>query len=136
VSGAGTHQASFAAGFPGELEPNDGFASENLLPVGGYLLGNMDKIEVDVFRVLIPVAGQYTFETSAVDGSCGFALQEDTNMALYDPNGGLLTSNDDINFNGLDYCSRISLSLDPGAYHLSVRGLRGGSYSVQARAGN
>ena len=136
VSGSGTHQASFSAGFPAELEPNDGFASENVLPVAGYLLGNMDKTEVDVFRVLIPLAGQYTFETSAAGGACGFALQEDTNMALYDPNKALLVSNDDINTNGLDFCSRITLSLDPGAYHLSVRGLRGGSYRIQARAGN
>jgi subtilisin family serine protease len=135
VSGAATHQASFSMGFPLEQEPNDVFANENVLPLGGYLVGIMDPTEVDVFQVLIPDAGQYTFETPAVDGACGFALQEDTILNLYDVNEALVSSNDDISTSGLDYCSRITASLVPGAYHVAVRGLRGGLYRVQARTG-
>jgi hypothetical protein len=135
VSGVGTHQASFSAGFPSEREPNDVFASENLLPVGGYLLGTMKPTDADVFRVLIPVTGQYTFETSGVDGACGFALQEDTAMNLYDSNNILIGSNDDISASGLNFCSRITQSLAPGAYHVAVRGSRGGFYRIQARVG-
>ena len=135
VSGASTHPASFSVGFPSELEPNEVFASENLLPVGGYLRGSMDPTAVDVFRVLIPVSGQYSFETSAVEGACGFALQEDTILNLYDSNEALVTSNDDIDRSGLNFCSRVTLSLNPGTYHVAVRGLRGGSYQIQARVG-
>ena len=59
-------------------------------------------------RVQIPASGQYTFETSAVDGACGFALEEDTILELYDVSGALLASNDDIDVENLNICSRIT----------------------------
>jgi hypothetical protein len=89
-----------------------------------------------MYRVLIAQAGQYTFETSPVDGACGFALEEDTLLGLYDANGVLMTSNDDINPDVFNFCARVSATLAPGTYHVGVQGLFGGTYRVQARSGS
>jgi subtilisin family serine protease len=135
VDGPGTHRASFAIGSPTEDEPNAGFGDANLLPVGGYIQGTLTPSNKDVFRVLIPEAGQYTLETSAVDGACGLALEDDTVLSLYDPNRSLLTVSDDIDERSFNFCSRITATLQPGAHYLEVQGLNGGRYRVQARFG-
>jgi subtilisin family serine protease len=135
VSGTDTHQASFAVGFPRELEPNGTRANANVLPVGGYLIGQVNRTEEDMTRVLISQEGQYTFETSAVDGVCGFALEADTRLELHDATGALLTSNDNIDSSARNLCSRLTMSLAPGTYYLGVRGNREGRYRVQARSG-
>lgn len=147
VTGVGSHQASFSVGFPSEREPNETATDANTLPVGGYLIGGTsvaDEGGTDAFRVLIAEAGNYTFETSGVDGACGFALEEDTRMALYGPDQSQIAISEDIDTSARDFCSRITTSLQPGAHHLLVRGLRGGSddvlgqparYRVQARSG-
>jgi subtilisin family serine protease len=138
VNGPGTHQASFTAGFPAEEEPNGSggdFAGANDLPVGGYLIGATPPENDDNFRIRIAQAGQYTFETSGVDGACGFALEEDTILGLYRGDGTAADSNDDIDQPGLDFCSRITTTLQPGTYYLRVQGFVGGRYRIQARAG-
>jgi subtilisin family serine protease len=136
VTSAATYHASFSIGIPSEAEPNGTVANADVLPVGGYFQGEMDPADVDLYRVLIPQAGQYTFETSPVDGACGFALEEDTLLGLYDANGVLMTSNDDINPDAFNFCSRVTATLAPGAYHVGVQGLFGGRYRVQARSGS
>jgi subtilase family protein len=135
VAGPGTHHASFSIGFPAEVEPNGTFGSAHVLPVGGYLLGRLTSTDADIYRVLIDHSGDYTFETVPVDGACGFALEGDTELRLYDADGGLLTSNDNIDTAGLNFCSRISRSLIPGVYRLRVQGQREGVYQVQVRSG-
>jgi subtilisin family serine protease len=135
VTGSGSHQASFSVGRPSEQEPNETLANADVLPVGGYLLGKMTPTDLDGYRVLIPQPGQYTFETSPVDGACGFALEEDTVIGLYDAQGNLITSNDDIDKNAGNFCSRITATLTPGTYHIGVQGYNGGTYRVQARVG-
>jgi subtilisin family serine protease len=136
VTSAGTYHASFSISVPSEAEPNGTVANADVLPVGGYFQGEMDPVDVDMYRVLIPQAGQYTFETSPVDGACGFALEEDTLLGLYDANGALMTSNDDIDPNALNYCSAVTATLAPGTYHVGVQGFIGGRYRVQARSGS
>jgi hypothetical protein len=136
VTSAATYHASFSIGIPSEAEPNGTVANADVLPVGGYFQGEMDPADVDLYRVLIPQAGQYTFETSPVDGACGFALEEDTLLGLYDANGVLMTSNDDIDLDAFNFCSRVTATLAPGAYHVGVQGLFGGRYRVQARSGS
>ncbi|HEX2248713.1 MAG TPA: S8 family serine peptidase, partial [Gemmatimonadales bacterium] len=135
VNGPGTRRASFAIGSPAEDEPNRDFDQANLLPVGGYLQGALDPNDEDVLRVLIPQVGQYTFESSAVNGACGFALEEDTALRLFGPSRNLLATHDDIDPEASIYCSRITATLQPGAHYLEVRGLDGGRYRVQARPG-
>jgi hypothetical protein len=90
--------------------------------------------DVDISRVLIPADGQYTFETSAVDGACGFALGEDTILQLYDDAFNLLLENDDIGGN-LNYCSLITTNLTTGTYYVAVWGYWAVPYRVQARGG-
>ncbi len=135
VTGAGTHHASFSVGRPAEQEPNDRFGNANLLVVGGYLIGDTSPDDNDSYRVLIPQQGQYTFETSAVDGACGFALEEDTVIGVFDAQGTPLGSNDDINQATDNLCSRVTLTLAPGRYRVDVQGVNGGAYRLQARAG-
>jgi subtilisin family serine protease len=136
VTGTGTQNISFSIGRPVEQEPNETLAEANVLPVGGYLIGATNWTETDVYRVLIPQQGRYIFETSGVDGACGFALEGNTTIALYDAHGVLVASNDDIDVNVLNLCSRINFILAAGEYELRVQGLFGGSYRIQVRAGS
>ncbi|HEV7365890.1 MAG TPA: hypothetical protein VGN76_08585, partial [Gemmatimonadales bacterium] len=135
VAGAGTRHASFSIGRPGEQEPNDKSGDANLLVLGGYLIGETSPTDNDSYRVLIPQQGQYTFETSPVDGACGFALEEDTVIGVFDARGAPLGSNDDIDQAGMNLCSRVTLTLAPGRYRVDVQGLNGGAYRIQSRAG-
>jgi hypothetical protein len=135
VDGAGTYAASFTTGLPGELEPNDGIEPAMTLPVGGWLQGDITGLDLDVYRVPIAAAGQYTFETSGVRGACGFALEEDTLLRLYDATGVEITFNDDISLAVNNYCSRITMTLAAGTYYVSVQGFYGLRYRVTARQG-
>lgn len=141
-----SHHASFTIGFPSELEPNETVSDANALPVGGYLSGVVSAArggDTDVFRVLIAQAGEYTFETSGVDGACGFALEENTIMGLYGQDESKIALSDDIDTAARSFCSRITTTLQPGTYYLWVQGFqgptdvlgRGGRYQVQARSG-
>ena len=91
---------------------------------------------IDVYRLRIPAVGSYTFETSGWVGACGLAIEEATAIALYDHNGQLLTYTDFIDQQHLNYCSRLSLNLNPGAYFVGVAGAFGYRYRLQARAGS
>ena len=137
VVGAGTYPVYFSIGLPAEQEPNNTFANADALVIGGYLYGSISNpsTDVDVSRVTIPQTGQFTFETSGWAGACGFALEEDTNIGLYDSTGSQIASNDDINASALNYCSRITATLGPGTYYIGVFGKRGGQYRLQVRAG-
>jgi subtilisin family serine protease len=136
VAGAGNYPASFAVGFPFEGEPNDLHEEADPMPVGGYLNGVMFEA-VDIMRVVVPLSGLYTFETSAGNGYCGFALNEDTYIELHDASQSLIASNDNIDSSGYNLCSRIAVTLQPGTYFLSVRGWYGIGlpYRVAVRSG-
>jgi hypothetical protein len=140
VSGAGTYPASFAIGLPTEHDPNNTIASANVLMIGGYIYGTIvnpsASVPDDVYRVLIPQAGTYTFETSGWIGACGFALEENTNLGLYDATGTLITSNDDIDAAYYNFCSRVTAVLNPGTYYVGVAGYYGRRYRLQARSGS
>lgn len=139
VTTGGSHEASFSVGFASEREPNETLTDANFLPVGGYLSGVVSAPEggdTDVFQVLIAQPGQYTFETSAVDGACGFALEEDTFLGLYRADETLVGVNDDVDLAASNFCSRVSASLERGTYYLRVSGYSGGRYRVQARSGS
>jgi hypothetical protein len=138
VAGTGTYPASFTIARPIESEPNDATGTASALVVGGYVVGVIGSpfVDSDVYRVLIPQAGQYTFETTGYSGACGFALEDDTFLELFDVNGIPITSNDDIDLGNLNFCSRITMALSPGTYYLRVDGFLGGNYELQARSGN
>jgi subtilisin family serine protease len=140
VAGAGNYPASFSIGFPVEADPNNTIATANVLMVGGYMEGKIvnpsPSVPDDIYRVVIPQAGTYTFETSGWVGACGFALEENTILGLYGASGTLITTNDDIDAVHYNFCSRITASLTAGTYYLGVAGYYGRRYRVQARSGS
>jgi hypothetical protein len=125
-----------------QVEPNHTIATASLLMIGGYVQGaTVDSATVDFYRVTIPTAATYTFETSAWVGACGFALEEDTIIGLFSAAGTFITSSDDINPATLNFCSRLTRTLGPGTYYLAVAGyfgggVFGGRYRLQARIGS
>ena len=123
---------------PTEVEPNNTTTNADALAIGGYVFGSISNpsTDLDAYRVLIPQGGQYTFQTSGWIGACGFALEEDTVLGLYDVNGTLITSNDDIDAPNLNFCSRITATLSPGTYYVAVTGFVGRRYRLQARSGS
>lgn len=134
VNGAGNYGASFAIAQPTELEPNNTIAQANPLALPGTMNGTLGTAsDVDIVRVLIAQPGTYTFETSAQNGACGFALEANTELALENATGALIASNDDINAATLDYCSRITATLVPGTYYVAVSGWTAGRYRLTAR---
>lgn len=138
IDGAGTYGGiDFATGYPWEIEPNQDMAQASLLPVGGWIRGGLepDADTGDFYRVVIPADGLYTFETLPKEGACGFAREEDTILRLYDAGGAVLAEIDDIDTDGLDFCSRISREMTAGTYYLEVTGVHGGRYHLQARTG-
>jgi hypothetical protein len=136
VAGAGDYPASFTVGFPFEWEPNNPFENANPIPVGAHLIGLMFEAS-DVFTFVVSQGGTYTIETSAISGACGLALNADTRMELYDGALELVAENDDIDYSGFDWCSRITATLQPGTYYASLRGWYGIGlpYRVHVRAG-
>lgn len=136
VSGAGIYRASFSVGWPNESEPNNVPAEADRLVLGGYVHGTFGaSTDVDVYRITVP-AGHYTFETSGRLGSCGHANEADTILELYDGNGPLIASNDDLDAAALNYCSGITQTLPAGTYELRVKyGSGGGHYRLEARTG-
>ena len=135
VDGAANYPAIFAIALPAEIEPNNTLGQANALALGGYVTAAIgSSSDVDMFRVRIPQRGTYTFETSAVNGACGFALEANTVLTLRDSTGTLVASNDDIAAAALNYCSRISVPLEPGTYSATVSGGSLGRYTLTARA--
>ena len=137
VLGKGPYPVSFPIDLPAPVQPNHTIATANVLAIGGYTRATYaDTLELDMYRVTIPVGGSYTFETSGWVGSCGFALEEATALGLFNSRGTLITATfyiDELHYN---FCSRLSQVLGPGTYYVGVAGLfQNGRYQLQARAG-
>ncbi|HEY4219361.1 MAG TPA: S8 family serine peptidase [Gemmatimonadaceae bacterium] len=108
-------------GTPTEVEPNDDNAHANVLSVGGYVDGNITPPDVnDVYSVTIPLAGQYTFETSGVVGSCGFGIELDTRISVVSAAGVSAGSSDDFTSTTGVFCSRVTATLTAGVYYVTV----------------
>ena len=141
VLGAGPHRVSFSIGLPIQLEPSHTIAGATPLAIGGYTQGAIiDTATIDVYRVTIPAAATYTFETSGWGAACGFALEDATAIGLFDAGSSFITSAGFIDRTHLNFCSRLTRSLSPGTYYVAVAGsfgggVFGGRYRLQARLG-
>jgi serine protease len=129
-------------GVPTEVEPNDDVAHANLLGVGGYVVGNITTPDVrDVYSVTIPVAGAYAFETSGLLGSCGLGIELDTFLSVADAAGVVAGSNNDFTSVTSRFCSKVSATLAPGVYYVTVTGSSAnrlssrGRYRLEVRSG-
>lgn len=67
---------------------------------------------------------------------CWRAIPGPPVLTLEDLGGSALAANDDVDASALDYCSRISLTLNPGTYYVAVSGGTAGRYRLAARAGS
>jgi subtilisin family serine protease len=144
VSAAAGAFVSLTVGFPMEEEPNDAAATSSRLMVDGAVQGALSNADViDLYRVVIPTAGTYTFETSGLSGAfCGFALDMDTILEVQDPAQTPLELSIDIDVNNRNFCSRVSRALTPGTYFVKITrdelspGVpSNGRYLLQARSG-
>jgi hypothetical protein len=143
LSGNVVRDASVELSLPLEQEPNDGSSQAQRIFVDSWVMGYLGIADPgDVFRVDIPVAGSYVFETSGVLGSCGFGLELDTILNLYDGTGAPLATNDDAAYPATSYpgtyCSLVARQLQPGTYYIQVSGysLSTGSYVLHVRSGS
>jgi hypothetical protein len=132
-----------ALGLPLEVEPNDDIAHANVLTVGSYVIGSITPPDVrDTYSVTIPTAGQYTFETTGLVGSCGMGIELDTQLSVATSTGTAVGTNDNENSFTGPFCSRVTAaSLTPGVYYITVTGTSAnqlasrGRYRLQVRAG-
>lgn len=120
--------ASVTVGTPVAAQPASTFATANRLVVNGYAINNVASNGAgDYYVVQIPRQGNYYFETGGVLGSCGFGLELDTELQLYNSTFAPLAENDDTTLPGSLFCSAISSSLAPGTYYLRVTASAGAS---------
>lgn len=144
VSSSAGAFVAFTVGYPVEKESNDAVGGADRLLVDGAIEGGLSTTDVtDNFRIQIPAAGTYSFETSGFAGAfCSFALDLNTTLELLDQAQGVLASNVDIDSSNNNYCSRITVPLASGTYYLRVTrgdffgtGPHTGRYILQARTG-
>jgi len=135
VLGRVTTPVPFTIGFP-TANANRSLQSAAPIVVGSYMQGHIVNPDtLDVYRVRIPQVGTYTFETSGWVGACGVALEEATAIGLFNGSGALLTFTGYIDQAHYNYCSRLTLNLNPGAYYVGVAGVFGNRYRLRARTG-
>ncbi|MBL0171325.1 MAG: DVUA0089 family protein [Gemmatimonadaceae bacterium] len=134
VDGAGLYAANFALAGASELEPNDTpEGSDELLP-DGYMIGTFSGAnDVDFFRLRIRVVSNYLIEAVGHVGACGWAVEADPILTLFTAGGTQLSSNDDIDYDNNDYCSRLSGTLPVGDYLVRLSGYGSGRYAVSVR---
>jgi len=141
VLGAGPYRVSFSIGVPMQVRPNHTIQTASGLALDGYVQAAIvDSRTLDVYRVQIAQPGSYTFETSPWVGACGFALEDATQIGLFDAAGTFLTSASFLDPRRYNFCSRLTRTLSPGTYNVAVAGVFGGGvfggrYRLQARVG-
>src|SRR5437867_3114495 len=141
VLGAGPYRVSFSIGVPMQVQPNHTIQTASVLAMDGYVQAAIvDSRTLDVYRVQIAQPGSYTFETSPWVGACGFALEDATQIGLFDAAGTFLTSASFLDPRRYNFCSRLTRTLSPGTYNVAVAGVFGGGvfggrYRLQARVG-
>jgi len=149
VDSAHMGTAAVVIGAPVEQSPNGDKTHAQQMFVDSWIAGSLAaSTGKDYYRVLIPSAGSYTIETSGVLGACGLALELNTTLAITDANGAAVAANDNdsyfsdpaVTFPG-NYCSKITATLQPGAYTIAVGwsstpAPNPGSYRLQVRSGS
>ena len=136
VLGAAPKSVSFSIGLPTGSISNHTIGTASPLVIDGYLQGRIvNSATIDVYKVRIPKAATYTFETSGWVAACGIALEEATSIGLFDAAGRLLTFTGFIDSQRFNYCSRLTLNLNPGLYYVGVAGVFGNRYRLEARGG-
>jgi hypothetical protein len=125
---------SLTVALPPLAAHNNTLTTASRLIVGGYVRGQIvDSLTLDLYKVTVPTATSYTFETSGWVGACGLALEEATAIGLFSAGGTLMTSTGYVDPARYNYCSRLTLNLNAGSYIVAVAGVYGRRYQLQAR---
>jgi len=120
IDGAGERASSFQIALPVEGS-NETAEDADALALDGYLNASLESgSDEDYYEVRIPEAGTYTFETDGLASACGFPTGADTVLELFDEQGALIGTNDDIDLDAALLCSRVTASLSPGTYTVRV----------------
>lgn len=147
ASAAHVANATILIGTPVESLADTASADPEPLFVDSWIAGSIPSGGAPhYYRVLIPTAGPYTFETSGLLGACGLALELNTTLTVRDTTGTVLGSSDDASyFAGAATfpgrrCSVVHATLEPGAYVVEVgssttAAAHPGSYRLQVRSG-
>jgi len=144
VTGSAVQNVAFTLRNPIESEPNDDLTKAQPLFVDSWVAGQISAVDLkDLYAVMIPTSGTYTFETSGVLAACGAALDLDTVLRLLDSSGSPIATNDDTpsptaSFPG-KLCSLITGQVQAGKYFVEVSAAAGsttGSYRLHVRSGS
>jgi subtilisin family serine protease len=114
--------ASFTFGTPVEHESNDISGRANVLIVNTYQTGNVAPPDVaDVYKVILPSAGPYTFETSGFNHAfCSFGMDLNTHLYVLTSNGDPAgVPMGDIDPPNNNFCSRETVT-GPGTFYVTV----------------
>jgi hypothetical protein len=105
-------------------------------------VGNITTPDVrDMYTVTITAPGVYIFETSGVVGSCGLGIELDTFLSVTSSAGANIGSNDNFTSAASRLCSRVTATLQPGLYYVTVTGTgqngfaSHGRYRLEVRSG-
>ena len=138
---------SILIGTPQETLTNTDSAHAEPLFVDSWIAGSIPSTGgPNYFRVRVPAAGTYIFETSGVLGACGLALELNTTLTVRDSLGALVGSNDDASFFSGSAtfpgrrCSVVTAALQKGPYMVQVGSSttpagHPGAYRLEVRSG-
>ena len=112
--------------------------------IGAMNPGGFAPDAQDIYRVTIPTAGTYTFETSGLVGTCGLGIELDTFLTVSSAAGAAVGTSDDLGTFPNPFCSRVRVQLTPGIYYATVSGSTAnlpfttphGRYRLAVRSGN
>lgn len=119
-----------------EVEPNDTLAQAQAvtatLPV--LIAGGLSTdSDYDLYKVTLPT-GMTTLVVETLPG-LGATVEEDTIVTLGTSAGSYINDNDDIDYGGGNYYSRlVETGLTPGDYLVAVEGYYGGDYLLYVAA--
>jgi hypothetical protein len=123
IASGGNAAASFSIGTPVESKPHATRETANRIAVNSYMVGQITATDQPAYYVVtFPTSGTHYLEVSGVLGSCGFGIELNPLLELFDSNGALLAFSDNAGLPGGSYCAAISGQPQPGTYYLRVSG--------------
>jgi len=123
IASGGNASASFSIGTPMESKPHATKETANRIAVNSYMVGQITATDQPAYYVVtFPSAATHYIEVSGVLGSCGFGIELNPTLELFDSEGTLLASSDNAGLPGGSFCAAVSGKPTPGTYYLRVGG--------------
>jgi hypothetical protein len=136
IATGGNATASFSIGTPVESKPHSTTTTANRIAVNSYMVGQITATDQPAYYVVqFPNSVTHYLEVSGVLGSCGFGIELNPLLELFDSNGTLLASSDNAVLPGGTFCAAVSGTPIPGTYYLKVSGAPPASTAPTATTG-